>query len=77
MDEVEVQGDAQLNSRENHQSNDIIDGEDVADSIDFYADGFDIVEGDPNIETISLLGTKFIRNWIYFVINYSIILYFN
>ena len=51
MDEVDVEGDAQLNSRENNQSNDIIDGEDVANVIDYAADGFDI-EGDPNIEII-------------------------
>lgn len=49
---LEGQSDAQLNSRENNQSNDIIDGEDVADAIDFAAHGFDIEEGDPNIEII-------------------------
>ncbi|XP_058761846.1 uncharacterized protein LOC131635252 [Vicia villosa] len=43
--------DAPLNSGENNQSNDIIDGEDVANAIDFAGDGFDI-EGDPNIEII-------------------------
>ncbi|XP_058746999.1 uncharacterized protein LOC131619985 [Vicia villosa] len=51
LDEVDVEGDAQLNSGENNQSNDIIDGEDVANEIDFAGDGFDI-EGDPNIEII-------------------------
>ncbi|XP_058763588.1 uncharacterized protein LOC131637040 [Vicia villosa] len=51
LDEVDVEGDAPLNSGENNQSNDIIDGEDVANAIDFVHDGFDI-EGDPNIEII-------------------------
>ncbi|XP_058767124.1 uncharacterized protein LOC131640753 [Vicia villosa] len=51
LDEVDVEGDAPLNSGENNQSNDIIDGEDVANAIDFVGDGFDI-EGDPNIEII-------------------------
>ncbi|XP_058733499.1 uncharacterized protein LOC131605121 [Vicia villosa] len=51
LDEVDVEGDAPLNSGENNQSNDIIDGEDVANAINFVGDGFDI-EGDPNIEII-------------------------
>ncbi|XP_058757616.1 uncharacterized protein LOC131630890 isoform X1 [Vicia villosa] len=51
LDEVDVEGDAPLNSGENNQSNDIINGEDVANAIDFVGDGFDI-EGDPNIEII-------------------------
>ncbi|XP_058746114.1 uncharacterized protein LOC131618984 [Vicia villosa] len=51
LDEVDVEGDAQLNSGENNQSNDIIDGENVANAIDFGGDGFDI-EGDPNIEIV-------------------------
>ncbi|XP_058732709.1 uncharacterized protein LOC131604274 [Vicia villosa] len=51
LDEVDVEGDAPLNSGENNQSNDIIDGEDVANAIDFVGDDFDI-EGDPNIEII-------------------------
>ncbi|XP_058780825.1 uncharacterized protein LOC131654918 [Vicia villosa] len=51
LDEVDVEGDAPLNSGENNQSNNIIDGEDVANAIDFVGDGFDI-EGDPNIEII-------------------------
>ncbi|XP_058749247.1 uncharacterized protein LOC131622210 [Vicia villosa] len=51
LDEVDVEGDAPLNSGENNQNNDIIDGEDVANAIDFVGDDFDI-EGDPNIEII-------------------------
>ncbi|XP_058776906.1 uncharacterized protein LOC131651251 [Vicia villosa] len=51
LDELDVEGNAPLNSEENNQSNDIIDGEDVANAIDFVGDGFDI-EGDPNIEII-------------------------
>lgn len=52
MDEIDVEGDAQLSYGENNQSNDIIDGEDVMDAVDFAADGFDIEEGDLNIEII-------------------------
>ncbi|XP_058785191.1 uncharacterized protein LOC131660077 [Vicia villosa] len=51
LDDVDVEGDAPLNSGENNQSNDIVDGEDVTNAIDFVEDGFD-VEGDPNIEII-------------------------
>ncbi|XP_058779667.1 uncharacterized protein LOC131653516 [Vicia villosa] len=51
LEEVDVEGDVQLNSGENNQSNDIIDGKDVANANDFAGDGFDI-EGDPNIEII-------------------------
>ncbi|XP_058746305.1 uncharacterized protein LOC131619200 [Vicia villosa] len=51
LDEFDIEGDAQLNSEVNNQSNHIIDGEDVANAIDFATDGFDI-EGDPNIEII-------------------------
>ncbi|XP_058782570.1 uncharacterized protein LOC131657094 [Vicia villosa] len=60
LDEVDVEGDVQLNSGENNQSNGIIDGEDIANAIDFAADDFDI-GGDPNIEIIYLLETKFNR----------------
>ncbi|CAK8538852.1 unnamed protein product [Lathyrus sativus] len=52
LDEVDVEDDEQLNSGENNQNNNIIDGENVANAIDFTADGFDIEEGDPNIEII-------------------------
>ncbi|KAI5405254.1 hypothetical protein KIW84_052149 [Lathyrus oleraceus] len=52
LDEVDVESDEQLNYRENNQSNDIIDGEDVANVVDFATDGFDIEEGDPTIEMI-------------------------
>ncbi|XP_058769027.1 uncharacterized protein LOC131642877 [Vicia villosa] len=51
LDEIDVEGDASLNSGENNQSNNIIEGEDVANAIDFVGDDFDI-EGDPNIEII-------------------------
>ncbi|CAI8595588.1 unnamed protein product [Vicia faba] len=51
LDEIDVKGDAQFNFGENNQSNGIIDGEDVANAIDFADDDFDI-EGDLNIEII-------------------------
>ena len=51
MDDLDVEGDAQLNSGENNQSIGIDDGEDVANTIDFGVYGFD-VERDPNIEII-------------------------
>ncbi|XP_058741895.1 uncharacterized protein LOC131614308 [Vicia villosa] len=51
LDEVDVEREAPLNSGENNQNNDIIDGEDVTNAIDFVGDDFDI-EGDPNVEII-------------------------
>ncbi|CAK8543124.1 unnamed protein product [Lathyrus sativus] len=52
LDEVDVEDDEQLNYGENNQNNNIIDGENVANAIDFTTEGFDIEEGDPNIEII-------------------------
>ncbi|CAK8537543.1 unnamed protein product [Lathyrus sativus] len=52
LDGVDAEDDTQLNYGENNQSNNIIDGKNIADTIDFAADGFDIEEGDPNIEII-------------------------
>ncbi|CAK8579685.1 unnamed protein product [Lathyrus sativus] len=52
LDEVDVEDDEQLNSGENNQNDNIIDVENVANAIDFTTDGFDIEEGDPNIEII-------------------------